>query len=419
MSQHENCNCEFGTTRRAFLRAGLAGFGTVAASQFFLNETSLAMAVDSLTGAETKNPNRILVVLELTGGNDGLNTVVPFTDDAYYKLRPTIGIKKTDVLKISDDYGFHPSLLGFERMFKNGQMAIVHGCSYPQPNRSHFVSMGYWHTGVPNGADSRGWLGRFADAYQPQPQPQLIINLAKEQSMAVKSLVHAPVVFSDPNRFLRQGTETEKEVFAKLAKDKPATGNETLTFLRNIATTADQSSDFVRHACAEYRTKMNYGYGEVGTDLQRIAALIKAGSPTRIYYLNFGSFDTHVSQAGQHQGLFNRLGDAVDAFLRDLKALGRADDVSVLAFTEFGRRVKENASFGTDHGVASPMFVFGNKVKGGLYGKHPSLTDLDEGDLKMTTDFRSVYGTMIKEWMGYEDTKAILQGDFPSLGVFA
>lgn len=146
--------------------------------------------------------------------------------------------------------------------------------------------------------------------------------------------------------------------------------------------------------------------------------MIKAKAPTRIYYLNFGSFDTHVSQSGQHNGLFDRLGDAVFGFLRDLKIIGRADDVAALAFTEFGRRVKENASFGTDHGVASPMFVFGNKVKGGFYGKHPSLTDLDASDLKMTTDFRSVYATMLNEWMGYEKTNDILKGDFPTLGLF-
>jgi uncharacterized protein (DUF1501 family) len=181
-----------------------------------------------------------VVVLELTGGNDGLNTVIPYTNDQYYKMRPTLAIQKDRALKVNDEFGFHPNLLGFEYLFKQGQMAVAHGCSYPKPNRSHFESMGFWHTGVPNGADSRGWVGRFADAHSPQPKQSYIINIAKEQSMAVKSGVHAPVVFSD-----------------------------------------------------------------------------------------------------------------------------------------------------------------------------------DEGDLKMMTDFRSVYATMIKEWMGYEDTKTILKGDFPTLGVFA
>lgn len=377
------------------------------------------MAVNAFNGGEEKYPNRILVVLELTGGNDGLNTVVPFTNDEYYRLRPTLAIQKDRVLKMNDEFGFHPNLLGFHHLYKTGQMAVVHGCSYPKPNRSHFESMGFWHTGVPNGSDSRGWVGRFADAYNPQPKQSYIINIAMEQSMAVKSGVHAPVVFSDPNRFVREASEAEKEALAKLGKDNPKTGNQSLTFLRNIATTADRSSDFVRSACAEYRTKMDYGYGAVGTDMKRISALIKANSPARLYYLNFGSFDTHVSQGGAHSGLFNQLGDAVMAFLRDMKAIGRENDVAIMAFTEFGRRVKENASFGTDHGVASPMFVFSHKVKGGFYGDHPSLTDLVEGDPKMTTDFRSVYATMIKEWMGYDDTNAILQGEFPTLAIFA
>ena len=408
-----------GFTRRAFLNSGVAGLGAAAASQFFLSEVGLALAADTLSGKGQEHPDRILVVLEMTGGNDGLNTIIPFTSDEYYRLRPRLAIPKARALQVSDEFGFHTNLLGFERLFKDGRMAVVHGCSYPNPNRSHFVSMGYWHTGVPNGSDSRGWLGRFADARSPVPQESLLINIGKAQSMAVKSGIHGPVVFDDPSRFVREGSDLEKEVFAKLAQDKPATGNETLTFLRSVGQTADRSSEFVRHACAEYRTKMVYGYGEVGVDLRRIAALIKAGSPARIYYLNFGGWDTHIAQAGAHSGLFNRLGDAVQAFLLDLDQMGRGDDVALLAFTEFGRRVKENASAGTDHGVASPMFVFGNKVKGGFHGEHPSLTDLDEGDLKMTTDFRSVYATMIREWMGYQDTKSILKGDFPGLGIFA
>jgi uncharacterized protein (DUF1501 family) len=416
--KHESCNCEFGVTRRAFLRSGMTGFGAVAASQFFLQETSLAMAVNAFAGQTEKHPNRILVVLELTGGNCGLNTVVPYTNDEYYRLRPTLAVQKNNVRKVSDEFGFHPNLVGFERMFKEGHLAVVHGCSYPNPDRSHFVSMGYWHTAVPNGADSRGWVGRFADAYSPQPQNSFIINIAREQSMAVKSGVHAPVVFSDPDRFVRDVWEIEKETLAKMAKDKPATGNDALMFLRNISATADQSSEFVRRACAEYRSKLDYGYGPIGVDLRRVVALIKAKSPARIYYLNFGNFDTHASQAGAQSGLFNQTGDAVMAFLDDLKAIGRAEDVAVVAFSEFGRRVKENASFGTDHGVAGPMFVFGHRVKGGFYGQHPSLTDLDEGDLKMTTDFRAVYATMIKEWMGYDDPKTILKGDFPALGLF-
>jgi uncharacterized protein (DUF1501 family) len=412
-----NCSCGWAPSRRDFLRLGLAGVGT-AALPMFLKQTSLAMAAEQVAGVAPKHPQRIMVVLELSGGNDGLNTVVPYANDEYHRLRPALGIRTSDVLKVSEEFGFHPNLLGFEGLFKNGHMAVVHGCGYPNPDRSHFTSMRYWHTGAPHASENTGWLGRYADAECPEPKPSYIVNVGKEQSLAVQSAVHAPVVFSDPNSFVRLGTDAEKEVFARLVKDKAASGNRSLDYLRMISKSADASSDFVRNACAEYRTKMDYGYGEVGTDLRRILALINAGSTARIYYLNFGSFDTHVSQSGQHTGLFNRLGDAVQAFYLDLKRVGRADDVGVMMFSEFGRRVKENASLGTDHGVAGPMFIVGAKAKGGFYGKPPSLTDLDEGDLKMTTDFRSVYATMIKEWMGFEDVKIVLRGDFPTLGVF-
>ena len=411
--------CDHCYSRRDFITSGLAALGASAALPMFLRETNLAFAANAAAGIEQAHPDRILVVLELSGGNDGLNTVIPYTNDDYYRARPTLALPESNVLKVSDEFGFHSNLLGFERLFKDGKMAVVHGCSYPNPNRSHFESMKFWHTGVPNGPETRGWVGRFADQYQPEPVSSYIVNIAKEQTMAVKARIHSPVVFHDPERFMRQGNDEQEAVFAEMARRSELDQNGSLKFVRGIASTAEQSSDFIRNACAEYRSKADYGYGEIGIDMKRIAAMIAADAPTRIYYASFGSFDTHVSQGGAHNGLFNRLGDAVYAFIRDLDRIGRADDVSILMFTEFGRRVKENASRGTDHGVASPMFMVGNGVKGGFYSEHPSLTDLDEGDLKMTTDFREVYATMIKEWMGFDDTKSVLKADFPTLGVFA
>lgn len=415
-SNEGGCGC----SRRDFITRsvsalGFASFGLPA----FLAETNLAMAANAVAGVEQKYPNRILVVLELSGGNDGLNTVVPYTNDEYYRLRPTLAVARERVLRLNDEFGFHPNLLGFERLFKDGQLAVVHGCSYPNPNRSHFESMKFWHTGVPNGADTRGWLGRFADEHQPQPVSSYMVNIAKEQSFALKSNIHSPVVFSLPERFVREGSEEQKAVFKEIAKVKATEGNASLDFVRSLATTAEASSEFIRNACAEYRAKADYGYGEVGVDLKRIAAMIAADSPARIYYTSFGGFDTHVSQAGTHPGLFNQIGDAVLGFIDDMKVIGRQDDVAMMLFTEFGRRVKENASLGTDHGVASPMFIAGKHVKGSFYGQHPSLTDLDEGDLKMTTDFRTVYATMMKEWMGFDDAGSVLKADFETLGAFA
>ena len=403
-------HCKFWVSRRNFL-------GLSTALPIFLQQTGVAMAAGAAAGQKEKYPNRILVVLEMSGGNDGLNTVVPYADDAYFKQRPKLAIK--DPIKLNDRFGFHPALFGFERLFKDGNLAVVHGCSYPNPDRSHFVSMAFWHTGVPHGTETRGWLGRFADAYKPEPVNQYVVNIGKQQSLAVRGNVQTPVVFSNPAEFVLNGSAEEKEVFAKMFRDSWAASNPALRQVRAMSAGAARSSDFVRNACDEFRTRMEYGYGEIGRDLKKVAALIQAGAPTRIYYVSMGSFDTHVTQGAQHTTLFNQLGDALQGFLLDLKRIGRADDVAVMSFTEFGRRVNENASGGTDHGVASPMFIAGSRVKGGFYSQFPSLTDLDEnGDLKMTTDFRSVYATMVKEWMGFDQIKPVLYGDFPTLPVF-
>ena len=394
---------KYNVSRRDFL-------SLTAGLPVFLQQTSLAMAAGAAAGEKEKHPNRILVVLEMSGGNDGLNTVVPFSDDAYFKQRPTLGIRNP--IKLDDSLGFHPALIGFERLFKDGTLAVVHGCSYPNPDRSHFVSMAFWQTGVPHGTETRGWLGRFADSYQSAPVNQYIVNIGKKQSLAVRGNVQTPVVFSNPEEFVLNGSAEEKEVFAKMSHDAGSASNPALKQVRAMSAGAAQSSDFVRNACNEYRTKMDYGYGDIGRDMRKVSALIQAGSSTRVYYVSMGSFDTHVTQGAQHTSLFNQLGDALQGFLLDLKRMGRADDVAVMSFTEFGRRVNENASGGTDHGVASPMFIAGSRAKGGFYSKFPSLTDLDpNGDLKMTTDFRQVHATMLEEWMGFDGTKPVLYGE--------
>ncbi len=247
--------------------------------------------------------------------------------------------------------------------------------------------MEYWHTAVPNGVESLGWVGRFADDYWPAEKGATIVNIAQRRSLAVQSGRHAPVVFSDPNRFPR-------DISAR-----------------------------VREAVASYKTPISYGSeslaSTLSTDLKKVAALIQAGFPTRVYYVGMGGFDTHAGQAGTQQQLLKYTADALEGFLKDLKRIGRSSDVALMMFTEFGRRVEENQSGGTDHGTATPMYVLGEKVKPGLYGVYPSLSDLDpNGDLKMTVDFRSVYSTMIDRWMGCRDAKTILRGDFPPLNIF-
>ena len=412
------CSC----SRRDFLVRGLYGLGVGAGLPLVLNRTSAALAAQALQGTSVeKHPERILVVVELSGGNDGLNTVVPFGDPAYHRARPNLGIPDREVIKVADGFGFHPSMVGFERLYKDGLLGVVHGCGYDHPSLSHFSSMGFWHTGVPNGGEPLGWIGRLADeTYNPATR-NVIVDLGNSQSLAVRSRRHSPLVFEDPARFRRDGTDAEKQVLAELSQAKTST-NSTLEFLAATAQNATESSDFVRQASAAYRTPVDYGVGGgLGGNLQRVAALIASGMATRLYYVTYSgnSFDTHVQQADLHSRLLMYTADAVHGFLKDIERIGRADDVAVMMFTEFGRRVEENGSLGTDHGTATPMFVAGKGVNGGFYGQHPSLTDLDDGNMKMTTDFRRVYATMIKEWLGYDDTQLVLKGRFEPLGVFA
>jgi uncharacterized protein (DUF1501 family) len=405
-------------SRRDMFRAGLFGLGVRAALPAVFGHTSLAVAAQAFAGGEA-HPERVMVVAELTGGNDGLDTVAPYTNDDYHRARPTLAMKSADVLKLSDEFGMHPRLAGLKAVWDDGQIAIVQGCGYPDPDRSHFSSMEFWHTATPHMAQTTGWVGRFADARWPDAKPNSIVNIAVKESLAVQAKKHSPVVFYRPEEFVRAGDTTQAAAYRELI-DQSNTGNHTLDFLTEVCKSAADSSARVRDAVASYQTPVAYGYSPMALDLKKVAALIKAGFPTRVYYVSLSGFDTHASQMGNRGNLLRGLGEGIHAFQDDLKRIGRASDVAMMMFSEFGRRVGENASGGTDHGTAGPMFIIGQGVKPGFYGRHPSLQDLDSnGDLKMTTDFRRVYATMIEEWMGFEDSKAILKGEYQPLGAFA
>jgi uncharacterized protein (DUF1501 family) len=418
----ETHSCSGSCSRRDFLRTGLFGLGAAAGLPYFLRETGLVLAADAARG-ELAHPNRILVVVELAGGIDALNTVVPYFHDAYYRARPTLAIPKEKLIRMDDKFGFHPSLAGFEGLWKDGRMAVVHGCGYENPTMSHFQAMDWWHTAVPHGADTLGWVGRLADAESPEPKHNYVVNIAQKASLAVRSGVHAPVIFDDPARFGRKGESESPEVFRAITRFE-ASGNPALDYVSSVTTTAADSSELVRSACADYKTLVDYGlvggHGSIAGNLRKVSALIAEGIGTRIFYLNMGGFDTHVAQAPALGPLLIYLGDAIRGFFEDVERLGRSDDVAVLMFTEFGRRVEENASKGTDHGAASPMYLLGKKVKGGFYGTFPSLTELDaNGNLEMTCDFRRVYATVIREWMGFADVKKVLKADYETFGAFA
>jgi uncharacterized protein (DUF1501 family) len=403
-------------TRREALRTCLCGIGVTAgtlAIPAFFGRAAAALA------AEARGNDRILVVLELSGGNDGLNTLVPYADDAYYRHRSAIGIRAQKLRKIDDHFGLSSGMAGFERLYKDGRLAIVHGCGYDNPSFSHFTSLAYWHTAAPNSGEEYGWVGRLADAMKPGGASNYLVNIGETQSLAVRSRDHTPVVFDDPNKFARKAFFQEKPVFEHVT-DTVDEANLSRRYLEEVARGARDASALVREAWARHTSPIDYGI--VPLDLPKVAALIEAGMPTRLYYTSFrhNAFDTHVHQGDLHARLLTYTSDAVAAFLKDMERIGRADQVVVMIFSEFGRRVPENTSLGTDHGTANLMFVVGKHVKGGHYGRRPSLTELDAGDnLIYTTDLRRVYATLIAGWLGLTKTKELLRGEFETFPMFA
>lgn len=399
-------------SRRTLLARGLAGVSLAASAPHFLGLTSRVFAADGpAPGA------RILVVLQLSGGNDGLSTVVPFADAAYHRARRTTGILENEVLKLDKAVGLHPALASLRALYEEGRFAIVQGVSYPNPNRSHFKSMDVWHAGDERGRSvPTGWLGRAVDACCPTAtQPELVVNVGDTIPYALESDQHKPISFDQPDSYRWTGNPQDAEKFQELNGQGCGEGEE-ISWLHRVAVSALSSSDKVVAAARAYRPKAEYPRGKLGDDLRGVASLIRAGLGTRIYYVSFGGFDTHNAQRNRHENLMRELNGALAAFYADLRAQGLSKEVVVLSFSEFGRRVGENASAGTDHGVAGPMFLLGDGVKGGLYGKHPSLTDLDKGDLKMEVDFRSVYASVLDDWMGMESRK-VLGRSYPKLAL--
>lgn len=416
-------------TRREFLRKGVYFVAAGMSAPFFLTRT--AQALDSLPVAG-KGEN-ILVVIQLGGGNDGLNTVVPHTMDEYYRVRPTLGVDKKSVLKLDDKFGLHPDLAKLKELYDAGKMAVVHGVGYPNPDRSHFRSMEIWHTGDPKSkSTSYGWLGRYLDNACPgcDPRTQKInplagINIGGSAQLAMKSERGLSIALDNPDSFMwkplasgqmdaRREAETYEELNRLVNANLSDPHVARLDFLSRVAMNAEVSSDRIQEVTKRSYTGATYPATGLGNQLRLVARLIHGGLGTRVFYVSIGGFDTHANQANQHERLLKELAEAVSVFQRDLDNHGEAQRVLTVTFSEFGRRVAENGSAGTDHGTAAPMFVFGHRLKPGLYGAHPSLTDLDRGDLKFTTDFRSVYATILENWLGAK-SEPVLGQAFPKL----
>lgn len=368
-----------------------------------------------------KTAGRSLVVIQLTGGNDGLNTVVPYADAAYHAARPTIGHADKDILHLTDTIGLAPSMTGMKALYDAGHLAIVQGVGYPNPNRSHFRSMEIWQTAEPDRPAAEGWVGRYLDAIQSgRTSPLTGINIGNEASVAftnahaavpsISGLANFGAVFP---RGAAGDAHTEALKRIQMGDSQTPYGK----FFQQTAAETYSSADRISEGIKQYHSTVAYPKGAFGTGMQEIAQLISADLGTRVYYITVGGFDTHATQLRRHGVLWKDVSDTLAAFQSDLDGMGKGGDVLTLAFSEFGRRVHENAGGGTDHGTASEMFLLGKSVKGGLYGAYPSLTNLDSGDLKYTTDFRAVYATVLDRWLGtnseavlgkrYEDLKFV------------
>jgi len=418
-------------TRREFLRTSVLGGAFSWTVPAFLANTFSALqadAADRATQIDTGRDSNILVILQMAGGNDGLNTVVPYNNDHYHRARPKIGLPEKRILKLNDEIALHESLAGFKDLHDAGELSIVQGVGYPNPNRSHFVSTDIWQTAADSDKiESSGWLGRYFDNTCSGCDPTVAVNIGRQMPRAFQAKHPVGVSLESPQsyRFIsrekgRTGEMTE-ESYRKLNEpdsemvENPENAGGTigaihgsvqapgsaLDFLERTALDAQVSSDKIRAIASRVENQSTYPSSQLGNSLKLVAKLIGGGLATRVFYVSQGGYDTHTNQSGTHERLLKDLGDSVKSFVTDLKAQRNLPRVLLMTFSEFGRRVAENASGGTDHGAAAPMFVIGDKVKAGLFGKYPSLapSDLFQGDLKFNVDFRSVYAGVLENWL--------------------
>lgn len=360
--------------------------------------------------------NKVLVIIQLSGGNDGLNTVIPYRNDIYYKARPSLGIKREAALSLNDELGIHPALKGLKALYDDGALGILNNVGYPNPDRSHFRSMDIWHSASQsNEYWSDGWIGRYLDAQcKGCDKPTQALEIDDTLSLALKGDNDKGLAMTDPARLY--GTSNDK-YFAELLKQHTS-GNDhhnNADYLYKTMGETISSAAYIQQQFKTYKSSAPYPNTELGRNLRTIANLVMSDINTKVYYVSHGSFDTHVNQQDQQARLFGQLSDALTVFTDDLKNNRRFEDVVVMTFSEFGRRVSQNASGGTDHGTANNMFLVGGGLKQpGLINSGPDLLNLKDGDLQYQVDFKSVYATLLSGWLGADD-KAILKAEYPHL----
>ncbi len=408
-------------TRRDFLNRGLGLIGASAVLPDFLIQS--AQAEPSAQSAP-----QILVVIEMSGGNDTLSTLIPYGNKAYVEGRKTTRIPENEIIKLDAELGFHPRLKGFKELLDEGQLGILPGVGYPHPNYSHFSSMDIWHMADERGRCPdvpHGWIGRAIEGgFAEKSEPILSVAVGADKSPpALKGPRHSGITFRRPESFLYTGAQNDparKALYQKLHKQPVAQPEGNIDFLSHTAVAANASSEEIRRLASAYKPKVEYPKSGLANNLRSIAGLINGGLDTRIYYTLQGGYDTHSNQRKAHDRLLGDLNDAIFAFQKDLAQQGQDERVLTFSFSEFSRNIVENGSNGTDHGHAGAMFFFGPRVKPGLQAAYPSLEDVYKvrnGALKHNMDFRAVYSTVLKKWL-HIPSEPIL-GSFPDLDILA
>ena len=409
-------------TRRDFLKSGLS----IAGLCYTWPQLSLLAAHSAELEPRKPGADKILVAVQLAGGNDGLNMVVPYGMGTYYQLRPAIGVKQQEVLPLNGQIGLHPSMKAMANLYRAGKVGVLLGLGYPHPNRSHFRSIEIWQTANPDKIVDTGWLGRYLDLLQPVKNkldtnifPAVNVDPILPKTLSAQKTV-VPSVY-DLNQFkfntdvhYQQDHKCQVDAFNRLYADFKGSRPE-MELVKNVGMDSIKASDYLFGVVRGYKGTVNYPDSAFARSLKFISQMICAGLSARVYNVSLGGFDTHSNQENKQGRLLKQLSEGIAAFQADLEQHGLDKDVLMMTFSEFGRRVAQNNGNGTDHGTAAPQFVIGSSVRGGIYGDYPSLTDLDAGDLKYKIDFRNVYGTVLDRWLR-ADSRQILGAHFDDMG---
>ena len=380
----------------------------------FLHQSGVAIGIGATApgafchAAATASQERILVVVEMAGGNDGLNTVIPHSDPVYRESRKALRIEKSDVLSIDGQLGFHPAMRGFADLMEQNRLAVVQGVGYANPNRSHFESMDIWHTCMRKDVPRNdGWIGRYleeAGLQKAADPPALHLGRDKQPFALMSRNIRVPSIQSLEQFRLKDNESVDLRTTIRSLASQPSESvdpsNDLLSFVQSSTSGAIAASERIEVAANHANTSVSFPSSALGKKLKTVSQLIGSGVDTRVYYVRIDGFDTHANQPDAHAALLRDVSRSVAALIDEMNQRGDGDRVLVMCFSEFGRRVAENASDGTDHGTAGPVFFAGNQVAGGLVGRLPRLTDLENGDLKFHTDFRRVYATVLEQWLG-------------------